>query len=99
MITVYTFIFLVLIFGGSLLKSKITSIFLLSYLIKVIFPFYYFSQNSEIDFFADLLAASSLVIITLASISFSGYSKKVDLNIYMSKSYVHAAMLVIPIAC
>jgi len=98
MITVYTFIFLVLIFGGSLLKSKITSIFLLSYLIKVVFPFYYFSQNSEIDFFADLLSASSLVIITLASISFGGYSKKVDLNIYLSKSYVHVAMLMIPIA-
>ena len=98
MITVYTFIFLILICGRSLLKSRITSIFLLSYLIKVVFPFYYFSKNSEIDFFADLLAASSLAIITFASISFSGYSKKVDLNIYLSKSYVHGAMLMIPIA-
>ena len=98
MITVYTFIFLILICGRSLLKSRITSIFLLSYLIKVVFPFYYFSKNSEIDFFADLLAASSLAIITFVSISFSGYSKKVDLNIYLSKSYVHGAMLMIPIA-
>ena len=76
MITVYTFIVLVILYGRSLMRSRITAIFLLAYLIKVIFPFYYFSLNSEIDLFADLLSAASLLIITVVSVFYGGYSKK-----------------------
>ncbi len=97
MITVYTFVVLVIIFGRALLRARITAIFLLSYLIKVIFPFYYFSLNSDINFYADVLAAISLVIITGASMSFAGYSKKSDLNIDLEKKYIHGAMLLLPI--
>lgn len=96
MITVYTFIVLVILYGRSLMRSRITAIFLLAYLIKVIFPFYYFSLNSEIDLFADLLSAASLLIITVVSVFYGGYSKKGDLNIYLHKKYVHGAMLILP---
>jgi len=98
MMTVYTFAVLVIIFGRVLFRSRITAIFLLSYLIKVVFPFYYFSLNSEINLFADLLSSASLVIIASMSVSYNRILKNSNLNIYLNKKYIHGAMVILPLS-
>jgi hypothetical protein len=96
-ITVYTYIAIVVIFRQHLFHSKITSIFLLSYLIKVVFPFYYFSLNSEINLFADLLSSVSLSFIVSISLLSSGVLSKSNPNIYLNKKYIYGAMLFLPV--
>lgn len=96
MITVYTYSVIVVICGYQLFRSKITAIFLLSYLIKVVFPFYYFSLNSEINLYADLLSSVSLILIIAISLSSSGVLNKSNSSIYFNKKYIHGAMLLLP---
>lgn len=98
MITVYSFIFCLLILHRRLIASPMTAVFLLAYLIKVIFPFYYFSQNSEISFISDILAASSLLIVVFLSLTRKKYSRRTGVEITVDKGHVHGAMFLLPFA-
>jgi hypothetical protein len=94
-ITVYSFLAIILLLHRRLSRSPMTCIFLLGCLIKVIYPFYYFSKNSDISVIGDMMAASSIVIVVFFSLS--NIRKAHGDRIVIAKRYIHSAMILLPI--
>lgn len=97
MITVIFFILTLIILRKNLFKAKITSIFLLSFLIKVIFPFYHYSKNSEIHYYADILCAISLFIVIFFSIRFEKNVRPLRYQNILSRNYIYISFLFFPV--
>lgn len=103
MITVYSFFACLALFHRILLRSPITFFFSLAFFIKVIFPFYYFSRNSDISTFSDLHVAASFVIIFLISTSnrkwlIDNVGEKTFTDIRLNKYLIYGAIVLLPVA-
>lgn len=101
MYTIFTLLFTIIIFRKNILRSPITAVFILAFLIKVAVPFYYFTKYSELSLLADVLASISIFIIIWVSVLKKSKST-LPINsanaMDMKKKYYITAMLLMPFA-